>query len=106
MLVGCLLFADDIPLLSASVLQLQFMVNICYEYFNEWVLQFNVKKFTVMVVGKGDIALLPVMMPGDGVLNWFGEIKYLGVCLYSQKGLRVNSSINCRKFLRHPSVNY
>ena len=99
MFAGCLLFADDILLLSASVWQLQFMLNICYEYCNEWDLQFNVKKSTVMVVGKGDNALLPVMMLGDGVLNWVREIKYLGVCLYSQKGLRVNSSINCRKFL-------
>ena len=30
--IGCLLFADDILLLSASVLQLQFILNICYEY--------------------------------------------------------------------------
>ena len=51
MFVGCLLFADDMLLLSASVLLLQFMLNICYEYCNEWGLQFNVKKSTVMVVG-------------------------------------------------------
>ena len=45
------------------------MVNICYEYLNEWGLQFNVKKSTVMAVEKGDNALLPVMMFGDDVLN-------------------------------------
>ena len=55
-----------------------------------------------MVVGKGDNALLPVMMFGNGVLNWIREIKYLGVCLYLQKGLRVNSSVNCRRFLGAP----
>ena len=70
MFVGWLLFADDILLLSASALQLKFILNICYEYCNEWGLQFNVKKSTVMVVGKGNNALLPVMMLGDGVLNW------------------------------------
>ena len=69
MFVGCLLFVDDILLVSASVLQLQFMLNICYEYCNEWGLQFNVKKSTVMVVGKGSNALLSAMMLGDGVMN-------------------------------------
>ena len=52
-----------------------------------------------MVVGKNDNALLLVMMLSDGVLNWVRVIKYLGVCLHSQKGLRVNSSINCRNLL-------
>ena len=64
MFIGCLLFADDVLLLSASVLQ-----------------QFNFKKSTVMVVGKGDNALLPVMMLVDGVLNWIRKIKYLYRCV-------------------------
>ena len=101
MFVDCLLFANDVLLLSASVWQLKFMFNICYEYFNEWGLQLNANKSTVMVVGKGNNALLPVMMLGDGVLNSVIEIKYLGVSLYSLKGLGVNSSINCRSFCGH-----
>ena len=83
MLVGCLLFADNILLLSAFLWQLQFMLNIYLKYCNEWGLQFNVKKSSVMVVGKSDNALLPVMMLGNGALNWVRDIKYLVVCLYS-----------------------
>ena len=30
--VGCLLFEDDIMLLSASVKQLRCMLNVCYQY--------------------------------------------------------------------------
>ena len=55
---GCLLFADDILLLSASVHQLQNMLNICYSYRNDWDMKFNVKKSNVMVVGKNDITIL------------------------------------------------
>ena len=73
---------------------------MCYKYCNEWGLQFNVRKSTVMVVGKGDNALLTVMMLGDGILNWVRKTKYVGVCLYSQRRLKMNSSINCRKYLR------
>ena len=38
-----------------------------------------------MVVGKGDNALLPVMMLGDDALKWVRDINYLSVCFYSQK---------------------
>ena len=47
-------------------------------------------KTIIMVVGKGDNALLPVMMLGDDVLNWVRKIKNLGVC-----------NIACGKFLGH-----
>ena len=42
--VGCLSFADDIMLLSASVRQLQCMLKVCYQYCFKWDLQFNAKK--------------------------------------------------------------
>ena len=71
--------------MSTSVWQLKFMLNICCEYCNEWGLKFNVKKCTVVVVGKGDNALLPVMMLGDDALKWVRDINYLSVCFYSQK---------------------
>ena len=47
---GCLLFANDIKLLSASMRQLQCMLNVYYQYCCKWNLQFYVKKSTVMVI--------------------------------------------------------
>ena len=41
---GSLLFADDILLLSASVIQLQRMLYMCYRYCELWDLQLNVRK--------------------------------------------------------------
>ena len=63
-----------------------------------WYLQFNVKKSTVMVIGKHDAVQLPVISLGTGVLHWVQETKYLGTFLLSHKGLRVNVDSNCRKF--------
>ena len=82
--VGCLLFADDIMLLSAYVRQLQCMLNACYQYCFKWDLQLNVKKSTVMVIGKHDAVQLPDMSLGTGVLHWVQETKYLGTFLLSR----------------------
>ena len=97
--VGCLLFADDIMLLSASMRQLQCMFNVCYQYCFKWNLKFNVKKSTVMVISKHDAVQLPEMSLGTGVLHWVQETKYLGTFLLLHKGLRVNVDSNCRKIL-------
>ena len=48
-------------LLSASVRQFQCMLNVCYQYFFKWDLQFNVKKSSVVVIGKNNAEQLPDM---------------------------------------------
>jgi len=50
--LGCLLYADDIILLSPSVEGLQEMLNKCFEIAHFISLQFNVKKCHCMVIGK------------------------------------------------------
>ena len=97
--IGCLLFADDILLMSSSIWHLQYMLDVCYTYCQEWDLKFNVKKSNVMIVGKSDGAVMPPIHLGTELLCWVSEMKYLGVILYSKGGLRVNVHVNCRKFL-------
>jgi hypothetical protein len=96
---GCLLFADDILLLSASLLQLQGMLDICHDYCVQWDMVLSVKKSNVIVVGRDDESVLPIMNLGSDELCWVKELKYLGVFMQSHKGLRINIEANCRKFL-------
>jgi Reverse transcriptase (RNA-dependent DNA polymerase) len=96
---GCLLFADDILLLSASLLQLQCMLDACYHYCCYWDLKLNVLKSNVIVFGGGSNIMLPDMLLGAGVLEWVKEVKYLGVYVFDRNGLKVNVDHNCRKFL-------
>ena len=51
--VGCIVYADDILLLSASVTNLQKMLNICCEQADYLDIQFNPKKSCLFNVGKG-----------------------------------------------------
>jgi len=45
---GCLLYADDLILLSASVLQLQKMLDICHDVGSFLDIKFNAKKSLLM----------------------------------------------------------
>ena len=46
--IGCILFAGDILLLSASIIYLQSMLDICAQYGKEWDLKFNANKCALM----------------------------------------------------------
>jgi len=49
--VGCVLYADDIALLSCSCLGLQKLVNIWYDYGLQWDIKFNPKKSQLATFG-------------------------------------------------------
>ena len=42
--VGCILYADDILLLSFSCYDLQSMLNVCVEFGSKWDILFNLAK--------------------------------------------------------------
>ncbi len=48
--INHMFYADDSVLLAPSPLALQKMLDICYEYFCEFELKYNVKKSVCMVV--------------------------------------------------------
>jgi len=61
--VGCVMYADDILLLSASVITLQSMLSICSEYGRKHDIIFNCKKSMCMAVGsKWKTAISPMLL--------------------------------------------
>ena len=96
---GCIMFADDILLLSASVIQLQNMLNVCFEYCTVWDMTFNAKKCALMYIGHSVLGDVPLMYMGADELSWVKEFKYLGLMVQSERELSVDVNVNCRKFL-------
>jgi hypothetical protein len=92
--VGCLFFADDILLLSGSMLQLQSMLNICVEYGEEFDLKFNALKSFLIQIGLVDHHDLPDLELGDRFLKWVECIKYLGVWIIEGKFFKVDCNMN------------
>jgi len=50
--VGCILYADDIILLSPSMRGLQNMLNVCYSVSSKLSLQFNCSKCHLIAFGR------------------------------------------------------
>ena len=69
--VGCIVYADDILLLSASVTNLQKMLNICCEQAD---IQFNPKKSCLFNVGKGYKDCIQNLFIKDKEVVWLSLI--------------------------------
>ena len=97
--IGCIFFADDMLLLSGSILHLQILLNICVDYGLDFDLTFNASKSFLIQFGLVNSNTLPVLSLGAGCLHWVERIKYLGVWLVEGKCFKVDCDVNRTKFL-------
>jgi hypothetical protein len=93
------LFADDILLLSGSILQLQAMLDVCSVYGVEFDIKFNQAKSFLFQTGLNVNTVLPSLCLCNVKLQWVERLKYLGVWLISGKKFRIDAAVNCTKFL-------
>lgn len=96
--VGFIAYADDIILLSASVSDLQAMIDICYNKGSELDILFNVSKSCLFKIGKVAKETLGPLQLGLLPIVWVEKLKYLGVQFNSDKVLKADLSIFIRKF--------
>jgi len=68
--IGCLVYADDIILLSASVVHLQTMLDICYTQGVEVDIIFNAQKSALFVVSKAHDVLIDPLWIGHHQVSW------------------------------------
>jgi len=95
--IGCVLYADDIVLLSASCHGLQQPVNICNVYDMKWDIKFNRLKSQLITFGnqnpRGRIMLNGNQKP------WVNKMKYFGVHFCCNTGITLaDLSDICRNF--------
>jgi len=99
--IGCILYADDIVLLSCTCGGLQRLVNICVSYSTLWDIKFNPRKSMVCTFG-GNCPQSCMIMLNNTPLSWVNSVKYLGCCFECRTGL-INPKQNVGKF--YGSVN-
>jgi hypothetical protein len=68
--VGCIVYADDILLISASVCMLQNMLDICVHVSQDLALTFNCKKSNCIMIGPKKPCTLSKLMLNDKELQW------------------------------------
>jgi len=96
--IGCIMYADDLLLISASVIDLQSMLNICQKEFNKLGMVFNPNKSKCLWVGP-NTNIVPVEMTINSVkLEWVSKIKYLGHYFLAGKSLTIDLTENKKKF--------
>ena len=97
--MGCMVYADDINLLSASIVALQEMLNICFHKGKEIDSIFNNSKSFLCKIGPSYDYGIHNLKLGAADIVWTREIKYLGVNFCSGKNLCVDMSSRMRKYL-------
>ena len=104
---GCLGYADDLLLLSASRTGLQSMVTICEKFAKAKSLQFStnldpVKSKTKCLIfsprAKDRSGVAPVVLNGDP-LPWVEEVKHLGNILQSENNMKHDAVVKRGKFI-------
>jgi len=103
---GCLVYADDIILLCASVSALQSMLDICYYTGTEIDIIFNAKKSSIFAVGKAHYTPVDSLRIGHDTISWNDSLKYLGVYFKSGHTLLIDSEITIRKFYAAANAIY
>ena len=100
MCYNSLFFADDLLLLAISHRDLQLMVNLCIEEFNELDLKINVKKSMCLRIGRNhDEKISPILIDNEP-LEWKQEMRYLGVFIVSANTFKCNLQSARQKFFR------
>jgi len=98
MFVGALMYADDLLLLSASIYDLQSMLDICDTVGKDLGIKFNPSKSSCISIGPNLITNLYNVTIGQVQLPWVEKIEYLGVTLLKAKSFQIDLSSICRKF--------
>jgi hypothetical protein len=97
--IGCIFYADDILLLSASVGGLQELLNVvCDQSVSDLSLKFNCAKSFCIAFGQNYDTSISDMKLGNNTIGWSTSIKYLGLSLFSGLSVVVDDSIIRRKF--------
>jgi len=97
--VGCILYADNIIILSASVCGLQNTLDCVFEVSHDLHdLTFNCAKSSCFAIGKQNKLRISDMNLGPNSLQWCDSFKYLSVTFQAGPKLTINIDVIKQKF--------
>jgi Reverse transcriptase (RNA-dependent DNA polymerase) len=95
---GCFMYADDLILLSSSLCEMQYMLDICSDFGNRNDISFNAKKSVCAVAGKCRRFMNADLLVNNCIINRVDKFKYLGVLFSACDVLNVDCSLVKQKF--------
>ena len=95
MYVGCIAYADDILILTASLYSLKKMINICEQYAKEFQVKSNGNKSKLIIFQKKKDICNPCVSISSQNVEIVDEINYLGFKISSvNEGVCLSSLVN------------
>jgi len=88
--VSCVMYADDLMLLSSSVSGLQKLLDISVMTAKELCLQFNERKSHCIAFGPRYQCNVAPMYLCDKPVQWVNSVKYLDITLMSSKKIALD----------------
>jgi Reverse transcriptase (RNA-dependent DNA polymerase) len=98
--IGCIMYADDILLLSVSLSELQRMLNVCVTVLSELSMEINIKKSSFLRCGARYKHNTAQMLIKGQHLEKVEDMKYLGVVFVSGRRLDIDYSSAKSSFYR------
>ena len=100
MYTGSLMYADDLILLSSSLLELQQMLNICFTTCTSLAITFNFNKSKTLIIGPSHLSISSHLILGHTPLPWTKNLDYLGITISSGPTFNIDLNNTRRKFFR------
>ena len=100
MFLGCVMYADDLILISASLCDLQAMVDICSVELQNLDMKLNVAKSQVIRIGTQFHKVCKNLSVNGVEVNFVSKLKYLGCFLVSAKSFKLSMHEMRVKFYR------
>jgi len=98
--IGCIMYADDLVLISSSVCELQRMLDVCADVLTEIGMQINSQKCGILRFGPQYANSCTTIWFQDSRIDFCDKAKYLGIQLQSGKAFSVDLSHCKAKFYR------
>jgi Reverse transcriptase (RNA-dependent DNA polymerase) len=95
--MGCIMYADDLLLMSPSIIGMQHLLDICTVYGKLHNIIFNALKTVIFAVGNHNM-FRPSMFIAEQIVSWVEGCKYLGVSFIARSHLLVDVAPIKRKF--------
>ena len=89
--INCLLYADDLVLISDSATGLQNCLNSLNQYTKKWKLSINFDKTKAMIISKRAIKSKQIFTIGDTKIDICNSYKYLGTQINNNGSFKGNS---------------
>ena len=89
--IDCLLYADDLVIMSLTKEGLQCKLDHLFQYCNKWKMSVNVKKTKIMVLGgRKNVNVGESFRIGNEIVERVSSYKYLGVTLHEGGDMKMD----------------